>query len=260
MRKKLIFLVVALLMAVLVIAFLINKDSDISQNNYVEELERNRAEEANNEESTKTDVQKYDNDLGATSQNTANQNSKDAYKKYNSSKQKISFEYPSEWQGPEVYEYDYGLRAEIGTDKVYPYGTDPTQRTYTKENNYYVVVQLDRAQPDTNPNIEQFKELQSLPSGQSLETTRNLTTKVRNFETNDYKGVEFISTLSATAQTERFYVREAILINENNDVVTVMGSPDNVGVAENGDWRLTYKAMDVTYLSDFEHIVDSIDF
>lgn len=83
---------------------------------------------------------------------------------------------------------------------------------------------------------------------------------MRNFETGDYKGVEFISTLSDTAQTERFYVREAILVNENNDVVTIIGSPSNVVVAENGDWRLTYKSMDVTYLSDFRHIVETIDF
>ncbi|MBK7452561.1 MAG: hypothetical protein IPJ46_02245 [Anaerolineales bacterium] len=53
-----------------------------------------------------------------------------AEKPYANSGFGFGFQFTSSWFGPEEYISDQTLRIEVGTDKVYPYGTDPAERVY----------------------------------------------------------------------------------------------------------------------------------
>ncbi len=45
----------------------------------------------------------------------------------------VSIQYPADWFGPDINEYQNGFRFEVGTDIVYPYGTDLQERKYERE-------------------------------------------------------------------------------------------------------------------------------
>jgi hypothetical protein len=86
---------------------------------------------------------------------------------------------------------------------------------------------------------------------------RSLTIRVRQLELGPFKGFEYIATLSETAQTEPFYTREVLLVDEQtNDLLTITGSPNNVAVG--ADWREAYRLVDEANLSLFNQIVESI--
>jgi hypothetical protein len=180
----------------------------------------------------------------------------------------VSFSYPADWKGPEVYTYENGFRYEIGTDTVYPYGTDPTERIHTKKNNYYIVVQYDKKPANitatefrkTQVHLKQYDTLVKLNPGETIEDTRSLVIKVRNINYAGVTGVEYISTLSKSAQTEMSYTREAVLFDTDMNVLSIRGYADDVEVTDNTNWKKDYEAIDAKYLSEFTALTNSVAF
>ncbi len=169
----------------------------------------------------------------------------------------LSFRFPAGWFGPEEYVSGSSLRVEVGSDVVYPYGTGPDQRAYNLENSYAVVMQYTR-----NNNNDFWKEtyaaLEALADGQSSSGARGMLIRVRPVSIGALKGFEYISTLSESAQTEAVYAREVLLVDEQSNLLTIMGSPVNVVVPGGQQWRDVYRAVDEQNLESFHKIVDSI--
>jgi hypothetical protein len=177
---------------------------------------------------------------------------------YTNSAFRLSFEYPSSWYGPDEYIADQTLRVEVGSDVVYPYGTGREEQIYTLPNSYYVVIQY--TQNDQNQVwADTLQALAGLQDGESLSDMRSLTIRVRQLDLGRFTGFEYIATLSETAQTEAFYARSVILIDpQTNDLLTIMGSPNNVDLSTGQDWRQTYQAIDEANLPIFQHILASL--
>ena len=181
-----------------------------------------------------------------------------AEKSYTNSAFGFGFQFPSSWFGAEEYISDQTLRVEVGSDKVYPYGTDPAERTYDLKNSYNVVIQYSKN--DQNQVWKDtYQTLVNLKDGESVSDARSLTIRVRQFSLGGFEGIEYISTLSETAQTEAVYGRQVILINpQTNDLITVTGHPINIEVSDGANWREIYKAIDEANLSIFHEMVESI--
>lgn len=181
---------------------------------------------------------------------------------------KMSLKYPPTWFGPEVYETSGEFFLEVGTDKVYPYGADITAKTYTKNNSYFISV-LFRKKPD-NQTIEQYKTSQpwlnsylplfTIDDGESISDQRSKLIRVKEIMIENYKGVEFISTLSDTAQTQMVYTRSVLLINNSYDLIEVTGRPNNVDSTASTDWKTAYKLVDESNLETFRNFINSIRF
>lgn len=178
----------------------------------------------------------------------------------------IRFEYPGTWFGPEVYETEDGVRIEVGSDVVYPYGTDRTEQVYELLDAYYVVIQytenrnlwtLDQFRAN-QPWSETYFTILDMQDGESRSGMRELITRVRQIQLGKFAGVEFISTLSETAQTERFYVHQVMLFDEQMNALTIMGIPNNVEVTDQAQWRVKYQQVDEANLEIFYHILDSL--
>lgn len=178
-------------------------------------------------------------------------------KLYTNSAFGFGFQYPSDWFGPEEYTSGNDLRVEVGSDKVYPYGTDRTEQTYEIRNSYYVVIQYSKnTQNEFWKDI--YQSLIKLKDGESLSDARSLTIRVRQLNVGRFEGIEYISTLSETAQTEPVYIRQVILIDGQSDLLTIMGTPNNVEVSNGTEWRAAYQAIDEANLTLFHEIVESI--
>jgi hypothetical protein len=178
----------------------------------------------------------------------------------------LSFEYPAGWNGPEVNRYDGGIGIEVGTDTVYPYGTGLDERNYTVENAYFVSVTYTQningwtwqEFVDSQPWIESYTTLIEMEDGEEITTPRSLTIRVGEVQVGPFSGVEYISTLSETAQTEIFYAREVLLFDNNVNYLRITGSPNNVVIGEGEDWRTAYQGVDADYQQVFHQIVASI--
>jgi hypothetical protein len=169
----------------------------------------------------------------------------------------LSFRVPAGWFGPEEYVSDGTLRVEIGSDKVYPYGTDPLERVTLLKNSYYIVIQYSLKDQRAYWQ-ETYQSLLQLQDGESLSDARGKIIRVRPLELGRFSGFEYISTLSETAQTEPVYGREVILVDDQSNVLTVAGNPSSVEIASGGDWRQAYQAVDQANLLFFRQILDSI--
>ncbi len=181
-----------------------------------------------------------------------------AEKSYANSAFGFGFQFPSSWFGPEEYISDQTLRVEVGSDKVYPYGTDPLERVYDLKNSYNVVIQYSKN--DQNQVWKDtYQTLVNLKDGESVSDARSLTIRVRQFSLGGFEAIEYISTLSETAQTEAVYARQVILINaQTNDLITVMGQPINVEVGNGANWRDVYQSIDEANLAVFRELVGTI--
>jgi hypothetical protein len=168
----------------------------------------------------------------------------------------LSFEFPSNWFGPEEYVSDQTLRVEVGSDVVYPYGEPPEQPSGVR-NSYNIVIQF--SGNDQNPYWnETYQSLANLQDGESLSGARGRIIRVRQLDLGRFKGFEYIATLSETAQTQPVYGREVILIDEENYVLTIFGNPNNVEVSTDADWRDVYRMIDEANLTIFRQIVESL--
>jgi hypothetical protein len=169
----------------------------------------------------------------------------------------LSFEYPLGWFGPDEYVSDQVLRVAVGSDVVYPYGTDRMEQLYTLEDSYYVVIQY--SQNDQNQVwTDTYQSLASLQDGESVSDARSLVIRVRQVNLGRFEGIEYITTLSETAQTEPVYIRQVILFDEQSNVISIMGAPNNVTVSSETGWRTAYQSVDEANLEIFHQIVESI--
>lgn len=179
-------------------------------------------------------------------------------KQYMNSTFNFGFSYPADWFGPDEYISDNTLRVAVGSDVVYPYGEVP-EKPSTVTNSYLVVIQYTKNNQNSLPN-ETYEQLANLEDGESQDDGRNLTTRVRAVQLGRFDGFEYLTTLSETAQTEHFYMRQVLLIDKvTNDVITVMGQPNNVEVTDPAAWRDVYMQIDQDNWEIFQSIVESIN-
>jgi hypothetical protein len=178
----------------------------------------------------------------------------------------LSFRYPSGWFGPDAYEFEDGVRLAVGSDVVYPYGTSIEDRKPGAPNAYGVVIQytastrgwtLEQYRAD-QPWFNDYLAVLDMQDGESSTTARSLTTRERSLTVGRFTGVEFTTTLSETAQTERFYMRTAFLMDENLNVLLITGSPDNVEIPDPANWRAAFETVDTENLATFQALVESI--
>jgi hypothetical protein len=169
----------------------------------------------------------------------------------------LAFEYPAAWFGPEEYVSGDTLRVEVGSDVVYPYGERPEQAPGAA-NSYDVVVQFTRH--NQNPYyLDTYRLLSTLQDGQAVSGTRSLVTRVRALAIGPMTGFEYLTTLSETAQTQHFLIREVIVVDEQSgDLLDVIGQPVNVEVPSGTGWREAYQAVDEANLAAFRGLLDSI--
>jgi hypothetical protein len=180
-----------------------------------------------------------------------------ALKQYTNSAFGLSFQYPPNWFGPDEYISDQTLRVAVGSDIVYPYGGELPEQPSEVKNSYLVVVQYSRNGQDQSWK-DVYSSLTTLKDGESLSGARSLIIRVRQLDLGRFRGFEFISTLSETAQTEHVYGREVILVDEQSNLLTIFGTPNNVEVSSGADWRDVYRMVDEANLTFFHGIVDSM--
>lgn len=176
---------------------------------------------------------------------------------------KISFKYPSGWYGPDVYQVDQDIRLAVGSDVVYPYGTDRLDQIYEVKNSYYILIQYRKNL--NNWTLEEYNENQpwittllGLEDGEAISSARALYKRVREIELGRFKGLEYIATLSESAQTEYFYSRQVILFDEDLNVLMISGSPNNVEINSDGNWQDAYQKVDEENQDVFYTLLDSI--
>lgn len=188
---------------------------------------------------------------------TAEVDSSSSLKSYDNSAFGLSFQFPSSWFGPEEYISGQTLRLEIGSDRVYPYASDPSERIYDLINSYNIVIQYSKN--DKNQFWKEiYQSLLLLQDGESSSDVRSLMIRVRQLHIGRFEGIEYISTLSDTAQTEPTYIRQAILFDDQSNVLTMMGQPINVDVQDGANWQEIYRMIDEQNQSGFEAILRSI--
>jgi len=169
----------------------------------------------------------------------------------------LGFQYPPNWFGPDEYVSEQTLRVSIGSDVVYPYGTSREEQIHAVRNSYYVVIQYSK----NDQNLywrEIYQSLLNLQDGESLTEARNQMIRVRQIKSGEFEGIEYISTLSETTQTEPAYSREVILIDGQSNLLTISGSPNNVEVGNGAEWRDVYRTIDEANQVFFHMIVESI--
>jgi hypothetical protein len=178
-------------------------------------------------------------------------------KPYTNSAFGLSFHYPAHWFGPDEYISGQTLRVEIGSDTVFPYGNPPEQPSEVK-NSYKVVIQY--TQDNQNTFLDDTHQtLLSLEDGESISSPRSQITRVRGLDFGRFEGFEYISTLSETAQTEPFYAREVFLMDDQANLITIFGTPNNVEISNGAEWRAVYQGIDEANLGFFYEIVESLE-
>lgn len=187
------------------------------------------------------------------------------WKEYQNPAAGLSFQYPEDWFGPEVYEVDSDLRIEIGSDVVYPYGTGRELQIYDQTDSYYIVIEY---RPNTEGEsmddyeastwISPVLDIMALSDGMTIETARSLVIRQREVTIGQFKGVEYIATLSDTAQTERTYSRQLFLMDDNLNILMISGIPNNVQVGDPQNWKLDFQRVDESYLDIFYQVLESI--
>jgi len=179
------------------------------------------------------------------------------FKEYNNSKFGVTFQFPKDWYGPEEYVDGQTLRVEIGSDVVYPYGTDPAEQSSTRTNTYTIIVQYmhgDNAAAWTDT----YQAVEKLADGESVSGTRSKLIRVGEHSFGKFHGIEFISTLSETAATEPTYIREVIFFDDASNVLSVMGTPNRVDIPEGTPWQDIYKQIDSENVTVFDDLINSL--
>jgi hypothetical protein len=169
----------------------------------------------------------------------------------------LSFQFPATWFGPEEYISDPILRVEVGSDKVYPYGTSPEERKYDLKNSYSVVIQYSKN--DQNQYWKDtYQSLLAMQDGEELSDGRGLMIRVGQVKLERFEGIEYIATLSESAQTEPVYIRQVILFDDQSNLLTVVGTPNNVEISSGTNWRDVYRSIDEENVDIFHAILGSI--
>lgn len=177
-------------------------------------------------------------------------------KVYSNSAFGLTFQYPSTWFGPDENSSGQTLRVAVGTGKVTPYGESPDPAAQVN-NSYQVVTQFTKS--DQNQAwMDTYQALSKMQDGESLSGARSLIIRVRQLDLGKFKGFEYISTLSETAQTDHAYIREVILVDDQSNSLSLSGQPANVEVSDGAKWRDDYRTIDEANLDFFHAILDSI--
>jgi hypothetical protein len=179
------------------------------------------------------------------------------WKSYTNSAFGLKFHYPVHWFGPDEYISGETLRVEVGSDTVFPYG-NPLEQPSVVKNSYKVVIQYTKNNQNTFLD-DTHQTLLTLKDGESLSSPRSKITRVRGLDFGRFQGFEYISTLSETAQTEPFYAREVFLMDDQSNLITIFGTPNNVETASGEEWRLVYRGIDQANVDFFHEIVESLE-
>jgi hypothetical protein len=177
-------------------------------------------------------------------------------KSYTNSSFGLTFQYPSNWFGPDEYISGQDLRVAVGSDVVYPYGEVPEEPSEVR-NSYLVVLQYSK----NNQNQywkDTYQSLLNLKDSESLSDGRSMTIRIGQLHIGKFEGIEYISTLSETAQTDPVYVRQVILFDDQSNLLTIMGTPNNVDLSSGASWRDAYRMVDEANQAFFHDIVKSI--
>ena len=97
-----------------------------------------------------------------------------------------------------------------------------------------------------------------MQDGESLSDARGMIIRVRQLNLDGLTGFEYISTLSETAQTSPVYSREVVLMDEQANVLTVLGTPSKVEITDGTAWQDAYQSIDEANLPFYRQIVESI--
>ena len=193
------------------------------------------------------------------------ENPSDGWAEYYNETLSFSFSYPTTWYGPDVYESEGSLRLQVGSDVVHPYGTDRTEQVATIPDSYYITIQyFENIQGRTWDDfiasgwITGYLDLVDLQDGESHTTPRSLTIRVREITLGNFKGLEYIATLSETAQTERFYARVITAFDDDLNWLSIMGSPNMVQITDPENWKEDYRRVDQANLEIFTRLAESI--
>jgi hypothetical protein len=169
----------------------------------------------------------------------------------------LSFTFPKDWYGPDEYVSGDSLRVAVGSDVVYPYGTDLAEQKPTRSNTYQIVLQFDRS--DSNeawPNT--FDRLASLQDGQEISDIRSKLIRVRALSLGNYQGYEYIATLADTASTEPVYSRVILLRDDQGHLLNLMGSPNNVEIPRGQGWKELFTQIDAENQPLFAALYESL--
>ena len=149
---------------------------------------------------------------------------------------------------------------------MYPYGTDRSAQIYSLKDSYYVVIQYTRN--SSNGTLEEYRANQpwtdtyfallDLQDGESLSDLRSLSIRVRQLTLGQFEGLEYIATLSETAQTEPVYMRQVILFDEHLNALNITGTPNNVDLTGSEGWREAYQRVDEANQDAFHQLLDSL--
>lgn len=169
----------------------------------------------------------------------------------------LAFQFPKTWYGPDEYVSDQTLRLAIGSDVVYPYGTDRSEQIYTLRNSYVIIIQYSLG-GQHQAWLDTYQSLANLADGETRSDQRQLLMRVRQVKLGRFDGFEYISTLSESAQTEPFYARQVFLMDDRGNVLTMMGVPNNVDPGSGTNWRAVYQMIDQQNQVIFEQILASL--
>ena len=165
-----------------------------------------------------------------------------------------------------MYESEGSLRLEVGSDVVYPYGTSREDQITTVPDSYYITIQyFENIQGRTWDDfissgwIDSYLELLRMEDGEFFTTARSLVIRVREFSLGDFQGLEYIATLSDTAQTERGYLREIMAFDENLNWLRITGSPNLVVITDPENWKDDFSRVDLANLDIFTTLAESIE-
>ncbi|MDO8515575.1 MAG: hypothetical protein Q7S14_03680 [bacterium] len=183
-----------------------------------------------------------------------------SWKTYKNNKFNIGLNYPVGWSKPDVEEHNNGFSLIVGTGAM--------------TNSYHITFQYAK-RPDEIPidkyisvqwGVQREIKLLELSDGESTTSEIYTLTKVRDVQLQNYKGVEFISSIPDTAGAGSITdwkfnntVRKVLLINDNYDLISIVGSPKDLDLTGGLDKKTVSQKVDGSYLNEFKKLVNSVE-
>ncbi|OGE44161.1 hypothetical protein A3B45_01085 [Candidatus Daviesbacteria bacterium RIFCSPLOWO2_01_FULL_39_12] len=194
-----------------------------------------------------------------TAESTTNVDKVSDRKTFKSDKFNVSLNYPSNWSEAEVQEHKDGFNLAIGT--------------YSKVNSYNITFQYTK-RPNEIP-LERYKNIQEAvqrelglrgrTEGDTITSAIYTLTKIRDISLQNYKGVEFISSVPESASLGSLTdwkfnstVRKVLFVNDNYDIISIVGSPNNLDLTGGLDKKTVSKEIDEDYINEFHKFIESI--
>jgi|WetSurMetagenome_2_1015567.scaffolds.fasta_scaffold120665_3 hypothetical protein len=195
----------------------------------------------------------------------------DNWKVFVDEKLGIKVYFPEDWNGPAIYVEENVIWLEIGTDNVYPYGTNLEYREIVHKNSYSIdIIYYKNGTGIKNTegfkwfkhisDYSVYKKLLDLPNGQTILHMKSILSKVKNYSICNYRGVEYIETLPDYMETDYYYSRQLTIINDEYSYLEIIGEPQNVDIVLDENWRDSYRGVDEAYLDIYRQIINRIIF